>query len=81
MSVNFAPDITAPLASFTDPAMLPVGEADTVGAIINKIAETNDHIIEDTLGRFIPASVEIFRMRLCLSNPGYSETFKTSKAR
>jgi hypothetical protein len=58
MSVNFAPDITAPLVSFTDPAMLPVGEADTVGAIINRIAERKDHIIEDTLGRFIPASVE-----------------------
>jgi len=40
--------------------MLPVGEAETVGANINTIAERRDHIIEATLGRFIAASVELF---------------------
>jgi hypothetical protein len=30
VSVNLAPEIAAPLGSFTDPAMLPVGEAETV---------------------------------------------------
>src|SRR2546430_7711529 len=32
VSVNFAPETSAPVWSFTEPAMLPVGEAETAGA-------------------------------------------------
>jgi len=53
VSINFAPEITAPLGSFTDPAMLPVGEAESVGANVNRNAESRVHKIEDILGRFI----------------------------
>jgi hypothetical protein len=35
VSVNLAPEIAEPLGSFTDPAMLPVGEAETV-AVMNR---------------------------------------------
>jgi hypothetical protein len=64
MSVNFAPEITAPLESFTNPAMLPVGEAETVGANIKANTERRVHKTEDTLGCFIASSVAIFVMRV-----------------
>jgi hypothetical protein len=76
MSVSFAPEITAPLWSFTEPAMLPVGEAETVGANINMNAERRVHRIEDTLDGFIAASVRRFGNASCnhLGSLGYSGT-------
>lgn len=69
MIVNFAPEITAPLESFAKPAMLPVGEAETVGANINTNTEKRVHKTEDMLDRFIAASVGIFRTCTCLIEP------------
>jgi hypothetical protein len=45
-----------------NPAMLPVGEAETVGAKINTNAERRVHKIEASLDRFIAASVGILGM-------------------
>jgi hypothetical protein len=45
--------------------MLPVGEAEAVGANINTNAERRVHKIEDTLDRFITASVRRFGNASC----------------
>jgi hypothetical protein len=62
VSVNFAAEIAAPLGSFTEPAMLPVGEAEITGAKIRANAERRVHKLEDALDSFIAASVKAFRM-------------------
>jgi hypothetical protein len=45
--------------------MLPVGDAETVGANISTNAEKRVHKIEDALDGFITASVEITGMPIC----------------
>jgi hypothetical protein len=56
INVSFAPGIIAPLWSFTKPAMLPVGEAKTLGANIKTNVDRKVNI-ESNLDRFITASV------------------------
>jgi hypothetical protein len=61
VSVSFAAEIAAPVGSFTEPAMLPVGEAEITGANIRANAERRVHKIEDALDNFIDASVKGFQ--------------------
>jgi hypothetical protein len=53
VSVNFPPEIIEPLGSFTKPVMLPVDEAETVGANINTNVKTRVNKSEETLGNFM----------------------------
>jgi hypothetical protein len=56
LSVNLAPEIAAPLVSFTEPAMLPVGEAETVVVIRKRMSAQaanrgpRDRRLEDSEG-------------------------------
>ena len=52
-SVSLADEITAPLGSFTEPAMLPVGDAQTVGANINPNAQNRANTTKKGLDSFI----------------------------
>src|SRR6266849_204192 len=70
VSVNLAPEISEPLGSFTDPAMLPVGEAETVAVINRRMSAQaanrgpRDRHIKKTEGLFrgmsIPSQSELF---------------------
>src|SRR5258708_11094027 len=70
VSVNLAPEIAEPLGSFTDPAMLPVGEAETVAVMNRRMSAQaanrgpRDRHIKKTEGLFrgmsIPSQSELF---------------------
>jgi hypothetical protein len=59
--------------------MLPVGEAETVGAKINTNTEKRVHKTEDTLGRFIAASVGSFGIEPRISR-NVSDFYTTSNS-
>jgi hypothetical protein len=59
--------------------MLPVGEAETVGANINTNTERRVHKTEDTLGRFIAASVAVVGMRIYLIEPRMLQALRLLK--
>src|SRR5215469_14304835 len=52
-SVSLADEITAPLESFTEPAMLPVGDAQTVGANVKTNAQKRANTTENVLDGFM----------------------------
>src|SRR5690348_5818724 len=53
VSVNFAPETSAPVWYFTEPAMLPVGEAEAAGANTKASAESIIPKILDILAGFM----------------------------
>jgi len=65
VSVNFPPEIIEPLGSFTKPVMLPVGEAETVGANINTNVARRVNKNDETLGNFMAGLRQVFGMPLC----------------
>jgi hypothetical protein len=60
VSVNFPPEITEPLWSFTKPVMLPVGDAETVGENINTNVVRRVNKTEDTLDCFMAGLRQYF---------------------
>src|ERR1700687_1152852 len=70
VSVNLAPDTTEPLGSFTNPTMLPVGEAETVAAIRRTINATA-HVPNCSLRYVLLDSLETRLRSINTSTPSH----------